>query len=101
MIKTLSLKEVEKYADSIYEAIIVIAKRSRQINDEQKQLIMQETEESVDFDGYDEEAVDFEVMESRSFLRLPKPTTVALEEFFSGKLSFEYRVPEEEEPPTV
>ena len=87
MIKTLSLKDFEKYADNIYEAIIVLGKRARQINDEQKQLLHREEEE---YDDYDEELPDGELLDV-DYLKLPKPTTLALEEFLAGKIQFKYK----------
>ncbi len=92
MINTLPLGELEKYTSNIYEAIIVLAKRARQINDEQKQLQAKETEE--EYDEFDEEEGEIEVAKT-DYVPLPKPTTLALNELLSGKIKFEYR---EEEP---
>lgn len=98
MVSTLSLDELQKHARNVYEAIVVIAKRARQINDEQKRLIDLET-------GYDEaneplgneefndeldEYSDERQPEDTKFPRLPKPTSIALEEMLSEKLSFRY-----------
>jgi DNA-directed RNA polymerase subunit K/omega len=92
MINTLPLSELEKYTSNIYEAIIVLAKRARQINDEQKQLQANETEE--EYNEFDEEEGEIEVVKT-DYVPLPKPTTLALNELLSGKIKFEYR---EEEP---
>lgn len=91
MITTLPLDEFEKHADNIYEAIIVLAKRARQINDEQKQLLHQEVEE--DYDDYDEGLL--EIKPNEDYVKLPKPTTIALEEFLNGKIEFGYKQREE------
>ncbi|MFQ5638113.1 MAG: DNA-directed RNA polymerase subunit omega [bacterium] len=93
MIKTLSLKDFDKYAENIYEAIIILAKRARQINDEQKQLLHREEEE---YDDYDEELPDSELLDV-DYLKLPKPTTLALEEFLTGKIHFKYKEVDKEE----
>ncbi|MDZ7262429.1 MAG: DNA-directed RNA polymerase subunit omega, partial [candidate division KSB1 bacterium] len=59
MASTLSLSELEKYAENIYEAIVVIAKRARQINDEQKRLLGMEVEpEENTTEEYEEEEVN-------------------------------------------
>ncbi|NIR48694.1 DNA-directed RNA polymerase subunit omega [candidate division KSB1 bacterium] len=97
MITTLSLEEIEKYADNIYEAIIVLARRARQINEEQKQTLFRETEE--EYEDYDEELEEGVLLDS-DYVRLPKPTSIALEEFLTGKLKFEYRGPSKEQEET-
>ena len=89
MITTLSLREIEKHASNIYEAIIVLAKRARQINDEQKQLYQRDGEYDS-YDDYDDD--EFEInTEEIEYLRLPKPSSLALEELLSGKLEYSYR----------
>jgi DNA-directed RNA polymerase subunit K/omega len=108
MVSTIPLDEVEKHSNNIYEAIVIIAKRARQINDEQKRLIEQETGydstlDNVEADDYEDE--NDETPEERQtppvkYIRLPKPTTIALEEMLSGKLNFRYiEKTEENEPP--
>lgn len=94
MASTISLEDIEKYAENVYEAIMIIAKRARQINDEQKRLmeIQLGPQEEVD-DNYSDEPVN-EIYE-QSYVRLPKPTRIALEELLSGKLKCEYDVTEE------
>lgn len=94
MINTLSLREIESHADNIYEAIIVLAKRARQINDEQKQLLQRETEYD-NYDDYDEDGYDA-VTPDIDYPTLPKPTTLALEELLSGKLKYSYRKKDED-----
>ena len=89
MINTLSLREIETHADNIYEAIIVLAKRARQINDEQKQLLHRETEYD-NYDDYDEDGYDA-VTPDVDYPKLPKPTSLALGELLSGKLKYSYR----------
>ncbi len=85
------LNELEKYVDSIYEAIIIIAKRAKQINDEQKRLIELEYGYDDESDTYDEDELSENDRSSeREYLKLPKPTKIALEEILSGQLKFEY-----------
>jgi DNA-directed RNA polymerase subunit K/omega len=88
MINTLPLSELEKYTSNIYEAIIVLAKRARQINDEQKQTTVNEGDE--EYDEFDEDEGEIEIAKT-DFVPLPKPTTLALNELLSGKIRFEYR----------
>lgn len=96
MLSTLRLDELVKSTENVYEAIIIIAKRARQINAEQKKL--QDLEEESDSlnDDFSDEEIDRRHQEyKRDTNRPPKPTTVALNEFMEGKLSFDY--PEKKE----
>ncbi|MFQ5865408.1 MAG: DNA-directed RNA polymerase subunit omega [bacterium] len=99
MIRTLPLTELDKYAENIYEAIIILAKRARQINDEQKREFLQEIEYDEDFDEYEEEETD-RIVKDAKLVNLPKPTTIALDEFLSGRIQYKYHEPlaEEEQP---
>ncbi len=94
MIKTLPLKELEKYTSNIYEAIIVLAKRARQINDEQKQTLVNEADE--EFEEFDEDEGEIEVVKT-DYVPLPKPTTLALNELLAGRIKFEYREQEQDD----
>ncbi len=88
MAETLPLEQLEKNVDSLYEAIVVIARRARQINEMQKQLIDKETADNDDEDL--DEIIGDEDYLDREFLKLPKPSTLALQEMLEGKLNFEY-----------
>lgn len=105
MVSTISQDELQKHAHNVYEAIVVVAKRSRQINDDQKRLIDLETgydeaNEQVAAEEFDEEMDEFaeeRQPENTKFLRLPKPTTIALEELLSEKLEYRYNDDVEED----
>jgi DNA-directed RNA polymerase subunit K/omega len=106
MASTIPLEELKKHSSNIYEAIMIIAKRARQINDDQKRLIEQETgyDSSMDDVTDDDTDDDTETIEERQtqplkYIRLPKPTSVALEEMLSGKLGFRYAEKTAEEEP--
>ncbi|MFQ6116609.1 MAG: DNA-directed RNA polymerase subunit omega, partial [bacterium] len=88
--------EFEKYAENIYEAIFILAKRARQINDEQKRFFLQDIEYDEDFDEYEEEETERAVKDVKQ-ASLPKPTTIALEEFLCGKIQYDYHEASEEE----
>jgi DNA-directed RNA polymerase omega subunit len=94
MVETISLDEIEKHAENVYEAIVMIAKRARQINDEQKRVMEMElsADEEVE-DSFDEEQPSEPV--EQSYVRLPKPTRIALQEMLAGKLKAEYDNEEE------
>ena len=97
MIDTISISEIEDKADNVYESVIVVAKRARQINDEQKQLLMKEQDEyDEDYDALMEEEGEI-IPNEGEYLKLPKPSAIALEEFMDGKLEYSYRQLDEEE----
>ena len=89
MAETLPLDKLEEKVDSLYEAVAIIAKRARQINELQRRMIERQNEGNVDDDELEEDAFDKDVVD-RQYLKLPKPTTIALQEMMDGKLDFEY-----------
>jgi DNA-directed RNA polymerase omega subunit len=98
MIETISIGDIEDKAENVYESVIVVAKRARQINDEQKQLLMKEQDEyDEDYDAMVEDEGELIPAEG-DYLKLPKPSAIALEEFMEGKLEYLYREKETDEP---
>ena len=89
MIQTLPLHELDQYAVNVYEAIIMIARRARQINELQKKVLDAEAASISNSDNYDDEGVNQDLVD-RQYLKLPKPTTMALQEMMLGKLKKEY-----------
>ncbi len=69
----------------IFEAITVIAKRARQIN--------QERAEKYPIKSYisDEEGEEYSEYKNIDFSSFDKPTTIAMEEFKNGKIKFGYK----------
>lgn len=94
MSSTIPLSELEKLSSNLYEAIIIIAKRARQINEEQKSLIDIETDMDESMDDYDEEEEEIEEQEEvkRKVVKLPKPTEIAIQEMLSGKIKWDYGI---------
>ena len=97
MASTIPIDELKKHSNNIYEAIMIIAKRARQINDEQKRLIEQETGYDSSLDNLNDDSDDdsSEAPEERQtqpvkYIKLPKPTSIALDEMLLGKLSYQY-----------
>ncbi|MBN1998897.1 DNA-directed RNA polymerase subunit omega [candidate division KSB1 bacterium] len=95
MAQTLPLDELEKYADNVYEAIVMIAKRARQINDLQKRRMEKEMEMILQNTTFDDENVSQDVVDHQ-YLKLPNPTTIALQEMLDGKLTRDYPQVDEE-----
>jgi DNA-directed RNA polymerase omega subunit len=78
--RTLNLQLFEEIAGNLFKGVLIIAKRARQINDIYQKDSIKEREE----DDREEEYMDEEpeiIYESR-----PKPTVVAMEEYFEGKI---------------
>lgn len=105
MASTIPIEDLKKHSTNIYEAIMIIAKRARQINDDQKRLIEQETgyDSSMDSINDDDTEDENEAAEERlaqpvKYIKLPKPTTLALDEMMSGRLNYRYTEKPADEP---
>lgn len=84
------MKESEK--GIIYQSIVAIGFRARQINDNFK-LEIQERLADVIVDNNDTETTNFDqIAISREFDNYPKPTFMAMKEMFDGKIH--YTIPE-------
>ena len=83
-VKPLSLRKVEEKANNIYEAVVVMAKRARQINQERFEDQIMEVSEELEMDVLDElpdiKPEDYEEKE--------KVTTEAMDEFLEGKVQW-------------
>ena len=91
MSSTLPLTELIQGCENIYEAIVIIAKRAQQINEEQKRIIEVEIIMDDSIDGYEEEEEIEEVSEvERKIIKLPKPTEMAIQEMLLGNIQWDY-----------
>ena len=83
-VKPVSLRKVEEKANNIYEAVVVMAKRARQINQERFEDQIMEVAEELEMDVLDElpdiKPGDYEEKE--------KVTTEAMDEFLEGKVQW-------------
>jgi DNA-directed RNA polymerase subunit K/omega len=98
-IKTLEIKHLEAKAANVYEAIVVMSKRARQINEETKMEFSQRIENLVTLptagDDMDEEVSNPDQLKvSLEFEARPKPTEEAIEELMNDKLEYRYKEPE-------
>lgn len=94
-IKTLKLKDIESKTDNLYEAVMVISKRARQINTEINDQIKShlgniEVDEESGDQNIDRESIISE------FDRKAKPTSIAIEELFNDNLDFKYEDKEQD-----
>jgi len=92
-ITPVDLREIDKNAANVYEAIVIAAKRSRIMNDAQRIEFKQDlsslpennTEDGEDLDNPDQLKVSLE------FEKRDKPHIQALNQLLEGKIHAEYR----------
>ncbi len=93
-LEPIDLRTIDERASNIYEAIIVAAKRARQINDENKiefnALLStipqtQSEDESEDLDN------PAQLKISLDFEKRPKPHQQAFKELLEGKIEYTYK----------
>ena len=90
-------QEILEPTGNLFESIVIIAKRARQISANQKEELNAKLAEfASSVDNLEEIFENREQIEiSKFYERMPKPTTMAIEEFLNGELNF--RLPEEEQ----
>ena len=83
-VKPVSLRKMEEKAKNIYEAVVVMSKRARQINQERYEEQVMEESEELEMDVLDElpdiKPEDYEEKE--------KVTTIAVNEFLEGEVNW-------------
>jgi DNA-directed RNA polymerase subunit K/omega len=92
-INPLELKQLDRHAENIYEAIVVLSKRARQINEEMKIKLNQELETfATRMDSEEEIETNPEQMRiSIEYEKMPKPTQAAIEDLLDEKLGYRYK----------
>lgn len=83
---------LEKDTGNIYESIVLIAKRSNQLNSELKEELTQKLQEFASTtDNLEEIFENREQIEiSRFYERLPKPAAIAIEEYMKDNVYWRY-----------
>jgi hypothetical protein len=101
-VKPVELTKLESKAANIYEAIVVMSKRARQINEELKiefnkrvEMVQTKMAEQGE-EGAELEANPDQIKIAREFERMPKSTELALEDLMGDKLQYRYK--EESQP---
>ncbi len=96
-IKPLEIEELESKAGNIYEAIVVAAKRARQLNDELKIEYSQRLQPLMEKEEEDETIVSKDKMNiSLDFEKRKKPTETGINELLADNLEFRLRTEETE-----
>jgi DNA-directed RNA polymerase subunit K/omega len=92
-LQPLELKDLDKHAENIYEAIVMLSKRARQINEEVKIRLNQELETFTSrMDTEEEVEINPEQMRiSIEFEKMPKPTQAAIEDLLDNRLTYRYK----------
>lgn len=87
---TQDIKKLEEGVGNVYEAAVIISKRSNQIGAEMKEELNHKLEEFASYtDNLEEIFENKEQIEiSKFYERLPKPTLIALQEYIDGKIYF-------------
>jgi len=93
---SLITRDIDKIAaptGNLYESVVVISKRARQIASNLKEELNNKLAEfATTVDNLEEVFENREQIEiSRYYERMPKPTTTATEEFLEGKLRYRLR----------
>ncbi len=84
-LKPLSIQKMEDRTDDIYEAVVVMSKRAKQVlNDRIMEKMMNAAIEDVEMGVYDQ-VVD---ENPEDYVESEKATTVAVNEFMDGKLEW-------------
>ncbi|MDT8324313.1 MAG: DNA-directed RNA polymerase subunit omega [Bacteroidota bacterium] len=92
-LQPLDLTVIDSHAENIYEAIVVLSNRARQINEEMKIRLNQELE-AFTTRGDSEEEVESNPEQTRisiEFEKLPKPTQKAVEDLMDERVSYRYK----------
>ena len=83
-LEPLSIREMENHADDIYESVVVMSKRAKQV------LSDRIVEDIIDSTEEDEMGVYDEVIEANpdDYEELEKPTSVSVNEFLDGTIEW-------------
>lgn len=97
---TRDLDKIAAPTGNIYDSVVVISKRARQIAiNIKEELSAKLAEFATTVDNLEEIFENREQIEiSRFYERMPKPTSTAIEEFLEGKLMYRNRTEPEEKP---
>lgn len=91
-LQTIDISKFESCADSLYEAVMVAAKRARQINDEMKLELAQRLEPVIAKETEDDTIMNQDKFNiSVEFEKREKPTNQAIKEMLNNDITYKYR----------
>jgi len=87
---TRNTEEIASKTTNIYESLAIVSRRAAQINKEMKEELDRKLEEFANYaDNFEEVFENREQIEiSRFYERLPKPHSIAMQEFMENKVYF-------------
>lgn len=90
-IETRDISELIKDTDNIYESVVIISKRARQISTKVKEELSNKLAEfATSVDNLEEIFENREQIEiSKFYERMPKPTLMAAEEFLEDRVYYQ------------
>ncbi len=82
--------KIEAPTQNIYEAISIMSKRASQVNEDLKSELIDKLEEFATFNDSLEEVFENkeQIEVSRFYERLPKPTSIAVQEWLNGEIYY-------------
>jgi len=96
-LKPIDIEHLTGTAENIYEAIVVLLKRARQINEEMKIEFNQRVEmlQSKIFEPEEEgeqpQTNPDQILIAQEFEKRPKPSETSINELLTGKLKYRYK----------
>ncbi len=96
-IETLDLEKFESKTANLYESIVVVSKRSRQINDALKMELNQKLEPIIAKETEDDTIMNQDKLNiSLEFEKREKPTMKSIHELMDDNLNFRFKYQDEE-----
>ena len=89
IVNPIKVRMVESDKGSIYQSIVAMGFRARQINDDIKYELNTRMADVLPLND-DSDAINYDQLSiSKEFDKLPKPTFLAMKEIFEGKLTYQ------------
>ena len=90
-LEPISIKKMEEKTTDVFEAVVIMSKRAKQvINDRTVEKLLNVSEE-VEMGVFDDEIQ----INPDDYEELPKPTTIAVEQFVNGELNWNHKTTED------
>ena len=86
-LKPISVREIEEKTMDVFEAVVVMTKRSKQVIHQRLVDRMLDDEGEIELTALD--AIP-EEMDPEDFIEMEKPTTIAIQDFLSGQVKWHY-----------
>jgi DNA-directed RNA polymerase subunit K/omega len=96
IVNPILVKMKESAEGSIYQSIVAMGFRARQINDDIRYELRYRMQDIVPVLDETEKANPDQLSISREFEKLPKPTFIAMKEIYERKLKFSYTLEDAE-----